>query len=251
MGEVQILMPDGGLKEMDTEEASAHEHGSAASDMSPRVLDAKFEDRKAPPEDIAAWEDYRRHRASAFAASRYQARMDEEREDSEWEQEQEEILKRKSEREARRAALEESERNARKAAPAAANIQAPGEDSIIKDTLEQALNAAGGSREDKERKIREMLASLMQESSAIALADEAEPNASSADAKNTNNFPIMSGDDSETKANQASNTMETSIPTNNASKPPDPEVRAESLSHEEREGVEVGHIKGDDLSEPG
>ena len=96
-----------------------------------------------------------------------------------------------------------------------------------------------------------MLASLMQESSAIALADEAEPNASSADAKNTNNFPIMSGDDSEAQANQASNTMETSIPTNNASKPPDPEVRADSLSHGEREGVEAGHIKGDDLSEPG
>ena len=251
MGEVEILMPDGGLKEMDTDEASAHGNGSAASDMSPRVLDAKFDDRKAPPEDLAAWADYQRHRSSAFAASRYQARMDEEREDSEWEQEKEEILKRKSEREARKAALEESERNARTAAPAAADIQAPMEDSIIKDTLEQALNAAGGSREDKERKIREMLARLMQESSAIALADEADPNTSSADAKNTNNLPIRTDDDSETKANQASNTMETSIPANNASKPPDPEVRAESLSHGEREGVEVGHIKGDDLSQPG
>ena len=251
IGEVQIVMPDGGLKEMDTDDVAAHENTSAASEMSPRDLNAKFDDGKAPPEDLATWEMDRRNQASAFAASRYQARMDEEREDFEWEQEKAEILKRKSEREARKAALEESERKARTAALEAVDPQAAKEDSVIKDTLEKTLNAAGGTREDREGKIREILARLMQESSASVPADAMASNISPSDATNKSNFPIASGIESESKAEKAATTMETSIPANNASKLPDPEVRTDSLSQGEGEGIEVGHIKGDDLSEPG
>jgi len=135
MGEVEIVMPDGGLKEMDTEEGAADENNSAASEMSPMDLNTKFDDGKAPlDEDLAAWERDRRNRVSAFAASRYQARMDEVREDSEWEQEKAEIMKRKAERETRKAALEESERKARTTEPEAMDLQTAKEDSIIEES---------------------------------------------------------------------------------------------------------------------
>jgi len=93
MSDMEIAMPEGGLKDMDTEEAGNQENGSAASAMSPMDLNTKFDDGKGltttnPPleDDLEAWEQDRRNRVSAHAASCYQARMDDEREDSEWEQ---------------------------------------------------------------------------------------------------------------------------------------------------------------------
>ena len=101
-----------------------------------------------------------------------------------------------------------------------------------------------------------MLTRLMQETSASDPADATVSNISPTDAKNTtvikSNVPAASGTDFELKADKAAATVETSIPANNASKPPDPDkVCADSLSKDEGEGVEVGHVKGDGLSEPG
>ena len=165
-------------------------------------------------------------------------------------------MKRRAEREARKAALEESERKARTAEPEEANLQTAKEDTIIEDSLKKALNVAGGSKEDRERKIREMLARLIQDTSAYTTVDATVSIASPTDATNTTannrNVPVASDTNFESKADKATATVETSIPANNASKPPDPDkVRADSLSKDEGEGVEVGHIKGDDLSEPG
>ena len=55
MSEVEIVMPDGGLKEMDPDEVAAQENDSAASAMSLMDINAKFDDGKAPLDnDLAA-----------------------------------------------------------------------------------------------------------------------------------------------------------------------------------------------------
>ena len=86
---------------------------------------------------------------------------------------------------------------------------------------------AGGSKEDRERKIREMLARPMQDTSASTTVDDTVSIASPADAMNTtatnSSGPPVSANDVESEADKATATVETSIPVNNASKPPDPD----------------------------
>ena len=62
MSEAEIVMPDGGLKGMDTDKVAVQENDSAASVMSPMDINAKFDDGEAPlDDDLAAWEQDRRN----------------------------------------------------------------------------------------------------------------------------------------------------------------------------------------------
>ena len=126
---------------------------------------------------------------------------------------------------------------------------------IIEDSLKKALNVAGGSKEDREQKICEMLVKLMQNTSASDAADASATIASPADTTNTTaanvSGPPVSDTDIESKADKATATVETSIPANSACKPPGPEVCTDAPSKYEGEGVEVEQVKGDGLSEPG
>jgi len=97
-------------------------------------------------------------------------------------------MRRREEQETRKDTLEKSEREARPAEPEEAEIQAAKENTIIEDSLKKTLNVAGGSKEDRERKIRVMLAKLMRDTSASDAVDITVTIASPADAtRNTAN----------------------------------------------------------------
>ena len=100
-----------------------------------------------------------------------------------------------------------------------------------------------------------MLAKLMQDTAASDTAEASSTTANTTDTMNAsaNIASSILGKDTnnESKADEATATKETSIPANNAHKPPDQKVRAEAPSKCEVVGVEVGKDKGDGLSEPG
>ena len=103
------------------------------------------------------------------------------------------------------------------------------EETSLEDSLKKALTLAGGSKEELERKMQEMLATM-----------------------NVEPPPDSPNPDVESEADEATAAVETSIPANTAHKPPDPsEIRATTAPAPGVEGNEVGQTGYDASSRPG
>ena len=219
---VEIEMPAGGLEGMETERAAQQNDGSNSSNMSPRNLIERFSNKGDDDDDedwepgnadaeMREWEANMQKKRDAWEQVRKEAREHEEQEEREFEEWRERTKLRREREQAARA-----------------NARAQ-EETSIEDSLKKALNLAGGSKEELERKMQEMLANL-----------NVEPRPGSPK-------PTI-----ESEADEATAAAETSIPANTAPKPPDPsEIRATTTPAPGEEGNEVGQTGNDASSRPG
>ena len=222
MKDVEIEMPAGGLEGMETDETAEQNNGSNSSNMSPRNLNERFS-KRGDDEDVDDWQPTRMEKEMIEWEANMQKKRDA------WEQVRREAREKEEQEEREFEEWRERTKLRREREQAARAIALAREETSLEDSLKKALTLAGGSKEELERKMQEMLATM-----------------------NVEPPPDSPNPDVESEADEATAAVETSIPANTAHKPPDPsEIRATTAPAPGVEGNEVGQTGYDASSRPG